>query len=127
MSLPEIVSLEWGKIVVNVDGTNKTFKDCRIWAYDADQWDWGRTGTHHKPGTQFNDFADLLSKCTDTNVVILSTGVDNVLQVHPETIKKMRQHYPRVTLYILNTKEAVKTYNSLRKEHQIVALIHTTC
>lgn len=131
MSLPEIVSVKWGEIVVKLDAEHeKKYKDCRIWAHDSDNWDWGRTGTRHTPGTQFDDFADLLGKCPETDTIILSTGMQNVLKVHPETVKTLVQwakNGPKRNFYMVNTNSAVKLYNNMRKTHQIVALFHTTC
>jgi hypothetical protein len=65
------------------------FKDCRIWPSGVQAWDWRVHGTQHVPGTQRGDIEDLLydregALCVDS--VVISRGMQLVLQVHPHTL-----------------------------------------
>ena len=127
MSLPRIVSLEWGQIVVKIGQDQKVYKDCRIWPTGSDSWDWNRTGTRHFPGIQFMDFKDLLEKFPKTEVIILSKGMDNILHTSSETLISLEKIYPLINVYVLNTREAVDYYNQLSATKQIIGLFHSTC
>ncbi|KAF6332362.1 adipogenesis associated Mth938 domain containing [Rhinolophus ferrumequinum] len=43
MSSPEIASLSWGQM--KVQGSTKTYKDCKVWPGGSRDWDWRETGT----------------------------------------------------------------------------------
>ncbi|XP_039704070.1 mth938 domain-containing protein isoform X2 [Pteropus medius] len=43
MSSPEIASLSWGQM--KVQGSTKTYKDCKVWPGGSRAWDWRETGT----------------------------------------------------------------------------------
>lgn len=124
MSLPEIVRFEPGQIIVKLDEIEKTYKNCRIWAYGSDQWYLGFNPLRPTE-IQFNDFADLLLKCPQTEYIILSTGINKTLYVYPQTLNRVSQKYPDVKVVQLKTKDAVKIYNQLRIDHQIIALFYT--
>src|SRR5207244_32910 len=98
-----IASFRWGQIV---DSTGRTFKDARLFPGGAEEWDWRRTGTRHGPGIQAADLADLIS--TKPDVVILSRGVDLVLQVPQATIDFARSH--AATVLVLQSDQAVAEY-----------------
>uniref|UniRef100_A0A2K6TYT5 Adiposis associated Mth938 domain containing n=1 Tax=Saimiri boliviensis boliviensis TaxID=39432 RepID=A0A2K6TYT5_SAIBB len=43
MTSPEIASLSWGQM--KVQGSNTTYKDCKVWPGGSRIWDWRETGT----------------------------------------------------------------------------------
>ncbi|HWU91485.1 MAG TPA: MTH938/NDUFAF3 family protein [Kofleriaceae bacterium] len=115
-----IDSFRWGQII---DSSGRAFKDARLFPGGAEEWDWGATGTRHNPGIQIADLSDLLVMKPD--VVILSRGVNLVLQVPQATIDFARSHAG--TVLVLQSKEAVAEYNRRISNERVVALIHSTC
>jgi hypothetical protein len=115
-----IATFRWGVIV---DATGRTFKDARLFPGEVEEWDWGRTGTRHNPGIQIADLEDLLS--TEPDTVILSRGVDLVLQVPQATIQHARAQAS--TVLVLQSEQAVAEYNRRIAHERVVALIHSTC
>jgi len=86
-SQAEIISDEWGKIVIKVNGVEQTFKDAIILPSDGQQiakeWNWkwdknstpGETGMSHSPGIRLKDIQQfILSKPIQPDVIILSLG-----------------------------------------------------
>jgi hypothetical protein len=116
----EITTFRWGVII---DATGRTFKDARLFPGGVEEWDWRRTGTRHDPGIQIADLDDLLT--TKPDVVILSRGVDLVLQVPHATIAHARAHAK--TVLVLQSEEAVAEYNRRIANERMIALIHSTC
>ena len=127
MSEPKILSLQWGQIIVENGLKKHVYKDCRIWPTGSEVWDWSRTETHHVPGIQFEDFKDLLENFPDTEIIILSQGMHNKLQIHPETLAILKKDYPSIDVQIMNTVPAVKFYNEKRTTKKILGLFHSTC
>ena len=82
-----------------------------------------QTRTRHDPGIQAADFADLVTAKPD--VVILSRGVDLVLQVPQVTIDFARSY--AATVLVLQSEQAVAEYNRRITSERVVALIHSTC
>ena len=121
MNPPEITFIQWGEITINHG--DKVYKDVKIWPTGCRQWDWNETGTRHVPGIQMSDIQELLDKGAE--VLILSTGINNKLEIHPDTIKQLKKE--EIKYYIKSTKKAVKLYNQLSKTIKIGALIHSTC
>jgi hypothetical protein len=115
-----IARFRWGEIV---DAIGRPFKDARLFPGGIEEWDWGKTGTRHDPGIQSADLADLLA--TRPSVVILSRGVDLVLQVPQATIDFARSHAQ--TVLVLQSEQAVAEYNRRIPDERVVALIHSTC
>jgi hypothetical protein len=77
---PQIQRIEWGRIQVQGIGT---VKDVKLWPGGGRPWDWRETGTQHVPGIQISDVAELVDQGAD--VVVLSRGMQLVLQTCPET------------------------------------------
>ena len=77
---PRIARLSWGRI--EVEG-GRSFKDAKLWPGGGRAWDWNETGTRHRPGVQPADVAELLKHGAE--VVVLSQGILQALQVCPET------------------------------------------
>ncbi|HEU0037236.1 MAG TPA: MTH938/NDUFAF3 family protein [Kofleriaceae bacterium] len=115
-----IASFQWGQIV---DAEQRIFKDARLFPGGVEEWDWRKTGTRHNPGIQIADLEDLLA--TKPDVVILSRGVDLVLQVPQATIDFARAH--ATTVLVLQSEQAVTEYNRRIAHERVVALIHSTC
>ncbi len=115
-----VTGFRWGEIVVADD---RTFKDARLHPDGAEEWDWRKTGTRHDPGIQTTDLADLIAMKPD--VIILSRGVDLVLQVPQATIDYAKAHAR--TVPVLQSEQAVAEYNRRVATERAVALIHSTC
>jgi hypothetical protein len=116
---PFVSAFSWGRIEV----VGRTFRDARLYPGGAEEWDWRKTGTHHDPGIQLADVADLLPHRPET--VILSRGMDLVLRVPQATVDAIRAHGPKVI--VLQSQEAVAEYNARCTREPVVALIHSTC
>ncbi|HEY1554025.1 MAG TPA: MTH938/NDUFAF3 family protein [Kofleriaceae bacterium] len=115
-----ITSFRWGQIV---DSTGRVFKDARLFPGGVEEWDWRKTGTRHDPGIQIADLEDLFT--TKPDVVILSRGVDLVLQVPQTTVDFAREHAANVL--VLQSEQAVAEYNRRITSERVVALVHSTC
>lgn len=116
-----LTTLTWGHMT---DQTSREFKDARLYPGGAAAWDWGKTGTRHQPGIQWADLEDLMS--LQPEIVILSRGVNCVLQVPTDTIEAVQA--TGTLVLVLQTDEAVAEYN--RRAHagaRVVALVHSTC
>ncbi len=118
---PVIEHLAWG--VIEVDGLGKG-KDVKLWPGGGRAWDWRETNTQHVPGIQVADIAELIDH--GTRVIVLSRGMELVLQTCPESIKWLIDH--RVLHHILETREAAVLYNKLAVQGLAVGgLFHSTC
>uniref|UniRef100_A0A3Q2L2E4 Mth938 domain-containing protein n=2 Tax=Equus TaxID=9789 RepID=A0A3Q2L2E4_HORSE len=85
MSSPEIASLSWGQM--KVQGSTKTYKDCKVWPGGSRAWDWRETGTEHSPGVQPADVEEVVQKGVQTLVIgrgmseALKAGIERALEV----------------------------------------------
>ena len=121
---PEILALKWGSVTVkNPDGSIKQYKDCKLFPTGSSIWDWRLTGTEHNPGIQITDIAAFIN---NVDIVILTEGMDGVLQIMPETIeyiKNVGKEYHKA-----RNKKAAKLYATLTKEGKKVGMVlHSTC
>lgn len=117
---PEITHLSWGRLEVTGD---RRFKDAKLFPGGAREWNWNETGTQHTPGIQPADVEELLNH--GARVVVLSKGVNERLQVMPETLQMLEAR--GVHVHVLQTEKAVERYNELRESEPVGALIHSTC
>ena len=117
---PRVVRDAWGRL--EVEG-GRAFKDAKLYPGGAREWDWGETGTHHQPGIQPADVAELVERGAE--VVVLSKGRAQRLQVRPETIAQLEARGIRV--HVLETGAAIALYNDLCGARPVGALIHSTC
>ena len=117
---PEITHLSWGRLEVAGAGR---YKDAKLYPGGSREWNWNETGTRHTPGIQPADVEELLNH--GASVVILSKGINERLQVKPETLQMLEER--GVNVHVLQTEEAVERYNELRKSRPVGALIHSTC
>lgn len=115
-----ITGLDWGRIELN-DGS--VYKDVKLFPGGARAWDWRETGTSHEKGVQPADVEELLQH--GATVVVLGTGVYEALQVHPDTLKLLKDR--TIPVHILQTEKAVQTYNELCSDKPVGGLFHSTC
>lgn len=119
---PRITHLSWGRL--EVEGHEAPFKDAKLYPGGARAWDWNETGTRHRPGIQPADVEELLDHGAET--VILSRGINERLQVKPETLSMLEER--GVSVDVLQTEQAVERYNALQAEGKPVGgLFHSTC
>lgn len=99
-------------------------KDFKLWPGGGRPWDWGETGTHHVPGIQPADIAELLAR--GATVVVLSRGRLRRLRICPETLAALES--AGVEAVVEETRRAVARYNELAAAGVPVAgLFHSTC
>ena len=127
--MTDFLKIEWGKITTS-DGM--CFKDCIAKGYVCTEWNWKVTGTKHNPGIQISDlnYSKYVAIDANTKYLILSRGYDLVLQVNQIVIDYARSK--NITVYVLESGEAIKKYNELLKENIyneniVVGLFHSTC
>ena len=85
-SSPRVTALAWGRVEVEGGGR---FKDAKLYPGGAREWDWRETGTRHAPGIQPADVEELIARGAE--VVVLSQGIWERLQIMPETLQMMRR------------------------------------
>ena len=57
--------------------------------------------------------------------VVLSQGMNQQLQVHPDTCRYLDER--SITVHVAETREAVKIYNDLAEVTMLAGLFHSTC
>ena len=117
---PRISNVSWGRLEVEGQGA---FKDAKLYPGGAREWDWRETGTRHVPGIQPADVAELLEHGAE--VVVLSKGVLERLQVCPETLDLLKNK--GIPAHVLPTEDAVRLYNELAAKQKVGGLFHSTC
>jgi hypothetical protein len=115
-----ITHLSWGRIEVE---SGRTFKDAKLWPGGVREWDWNETGTRHRPGIQPADVEELLEHGAE--VVVLSKGILQALQVCPETLELLQNK--GIPVHVLQTEGAVRLYNELAEKQRVAGLFHSTC
>lgn len=117
---PRINHVSWGRLEVEGRGA---FKDAKLYPGGAREWDWRETGTRHVPGIQAADVEELLEHGAE--VVVLSKGVLERLQVCPETLDLLKRR--GIPAHVLPTEDAVRLYNELTAKQKVGGLFHSTC
>jgi hypothetical protein len=117
---PRIVDVSWGRLDVEGLGDGKDFK---LYPGGGRPWDWKETGTDHQPGIQPADVEELLEH--GATVVVLSQGMDLVLQVDPATLELLDGR--GVEVHVAETRAAVRLYNELAERLPVGGLFHSTC
>jgi hypothetical protein len=118
---PVITHLEWG--IIEVEGLGRG-RDVKLWPGGGRPWDWSETNTHHVPGIQVADIAELIDHGAE--VVVLSRGMELVLKTCPESVNWLDTHC--LKHHISETREAARLYNRLAMQGVAVAgLFHSTC
>lgn len=119
---PRITHVSWGTL--EVEGRDQPFKDAKLYPGGGRAWDWNETGTSHNPGIQPADVEELLEHGAE--VIVLSKGMNERLQVKSETLDMLDAE--GVDTHVLQTEAAVKRYNDLQSEGELVGgLFHSTC
>jgi hypothetical protein len=117
---PRITHLSWGRIEVE---RGRSFKDAKLWPGGVRKWDWKETGTRHRPGVQPADVEELLEHGAE--VVVLSKGILEALQVCPETLELLQSK--GIPAHVLQTEKAVRLYNEIAQTQRAAGLFHSTC
>jgi len=118
---PRVREDGWG--FVEVDGVGR-LRDAKLWPGGGRAWDWNETGTHHRPGIQPADLAELLEHRPD--VVVLSRGRELRLETTPEALSLLDAG--GVETVRAETGAAIEAYNRLAGAgRRVAALLHTTC
>jgi hypothetical protein len=118
---PRIKHVSWGRL--EVEGNAEPYKDAKLYPGGSCEWNWRDTGTSHRPGIQVADVRELLDH--GSQVVVLSRGMAECLQVPHETLEFLRQH--QIAVHVLPTKDAAALYNKLAQTEPVGGLFHTTC
>ena len=117
---PRITRVSWGRMEVEGLGQGKDFK---LYPGGGREWDWAETGTQHVPGIQPSDVQELLDH--SARAVVLSRGMQRMLQVCPETLELLRGR--GVAFHVEETRAAVDLYNKLAEDELVGGLFHSTC
>lgn len=118
---PRITHISWGKMDVEGVGSGRDFK---LYPGGGREWDWRETNTHHVPGIQPADVQELLDN--GSRVVVLTRGMQLVLQTCPETLHLLEER--GIRFYVEETNAAARTYNQLAEAGEPVGgLFHSTC
>jgi hypothetical protein len=111
----------WG--FVDVDGLGR-LRDAKLWPGGGRGWDWNETGTHHRPGIQPADLADLLDH--DPDAVVLSRGRQLRLETTAEALALLTAR--DVEVIREETGVAIGEYNRLAAAgRRVAALLHSAC
>jgi hypothetical protein len=73
---------------MEVEGVG-TGKDFKLFPGGGRAWDWNETSTRHVPGIQAADVIELLDH--GSNVIVLTRGMELVLQTCPATLDMLRE------------------------------------
>ncbi|MHB1225131.1 MAG: MTH938/NDUFAF3 family protein [Gemmatimonadaceae bacterium] len=118
---PRITELYWGRL--RVEGMPQPLRDAMLYPGGARSWDWGRTGTRHRPGIGMADVAELLAR--GARVIVLSRGMLGLLATMPEVLTALARE--GIPAYRLRTVAAVRLYNELARTTPVGGLIHSSC
>ena len=117
---PRVEHISWGRMVVEGLGAGRDFK---LYPGGGREWDWSETGTHHVPGIQPADVAELLEN--GSKVIVLTRGMQLVLRTCPETLDMLRER--GMPVHVAETRAAVELYNRLADTEPVGGLFHSTC
>src|SRR5215831_9443402 len=112
---PRITHISWGHIEVEGLGSGKDFK---LYPGGGREWDWRETNTEHVPGIQPANVQELLDN--GSKVVVLSRGMQMMLQTCPETLELLK--YRAVRVHVEETKKAAELYNKLAERERVGGL-----
>ena len=120
-SSPRILDHGWGHMHVEGLGAGKDFK---LWPGGGRAWDWRETDTHHSPGIQPGDVAELIEN--GSRIIVLSRGHMRMLRTCAETLELLKQR--GIEYFVEETGRAAARYNELAKHGEAVGgLFHSTC
>src|SRR5512133_1989973 len=92
-TFPKIMRCKWGAIWIKIGDVTMPYEHDVILCPDntVKQWDWKVTGTSHHPGIQVADFSPYIgSGDRKIAALVLSLGMNNVLEVPAATLQYMR-------------------------------------
>lgn len=118
-----ITNFTWGEITVN---NTLKFKDIILCSDGRfiQEWNWNIFRTRHC-GINIREFDYIISYPNVTDLII-SKGVENKLQF--DKLRELVDKYPELTIWHLQTNDAIHKYNELINENSTVfAYIHSTC
>lgn len=123
------LKLSWGQTtVIEPACPRTTYKDAMIYPNGHREWDWGKSGTRHRPGIQIADIEFLMDN--GSRIIILSSGMQDRLLL-PENTKEWleeQKNSGKIDDYqYLNTTKAVKLFNKFTEKDSVGCLIHSTC
>ena len=98
-------------------------KDFKLYPGGGREWDWRETKTEHVPGIQPADVQELLNK--GSKVVVLSRGMQSMLQTCPETLRLLKDK--GIGVHVEETRKAAGLYNRLAESEPVGGLFHSTC
>ena len=126
MPQPNIVLVEWSRVICEVDSEKLTFKDAKVYPSRVEEWDWGNSGTRHNPGVAITDVLDLMDAgCTH---IIVTSGMHDKLMSRPLQEAFKNNVCVISQLLYCNTSKVKDLYDDLVSRGYIVgALIHSTC
>jgi hypothetical protein len=101
---PRLLNISWGRTEVEGVGSGKDFK---LYPGGGRAGDWRETKTEHVPGIQPVDVLELLDK--GSRVVVLSRGMQSMLQTCPETLRLLKDK--GVGVHVEETRKAAEVYN----------------
>ena len=118
---PSILSVSWGKMIIEGMGTGRDFK---LWPGGGRPWDWRETGTYHEPGILPGDVAELVEN--GSRILVFGCGMDGRLGLSQAVAGYLKKRH--MAYHFLKTPEAVKHYNQMAKAGEAVGgLFHSTC
>lgn len=117
---PRITHCSWGRMRIESVSAGKDFK---LYPGGGREWDWTETGTHHVPGIQPADVAELIDRGSE--VIVLSRGMQLALQTCAETLELLRER--GIEVHVEETRAAVELYNRLAESRPVGGLFHSTC
>ena len=117
---PRIERIVWGEVEVAGLGV---LRDAKLYPGGGRAWDWNETGTRHRPGIQPADVHELIDHGSE--VIVLSRGMDLVLQTCPATLELLSGR--GIVVHVLETRAAVALYNELAQARAVGGLFHSTC
>lgn len=117
----------WGRLIVYVNKMPQEFKDVKVWVGSKDaqakEWDWNITKTRHVPGIQPVDLDEFIDQVDE---VILTRGVELVLQVPQETIDYVKSKGK--VCHVGETPDMIELFNRLVDQGKKVGgVFHSTC
>jgi hypothetical protein len=98
-------------------------KDFKLYPGGGREWNWNETGTRHVPGIQPADVIELIEH--GSKVIVLSRGMELVLQTCPETLQMLEDK--GIPVHVEETCAAVDLYNRLAETEAVGGLFHSTC
>lgn len=120
--MPKIEKIKWGNVWIDGQKYHQAIiSNGKVFEREKEKLE-KLFGTTHKIG----DWEEELLFAADPEIILISTGFDNILKVSPDYGKKVSQK--GIQLQTVLTDRLIENYNKLVKlGKKINVLIHTTC